>query len=250
MGATVRFVSPTLVRDFRARHGIKRQEDLGQIFGVQLNSAQRWDSEGGAMYVGLLLAYAEKYGIERMRRLARMATNGTLPPYGEAEINRFLNSQQMTNSEFARLFGFTSPRTITNWKRDGVPKMIHILLRSLEECGAMLFRLMNGGKDIAGHKTLYEATSMKQVVDSFNLPDGPADEPSPPPLRDRISPEVLKTALDKLDERERDILLSRRLSDDPWTFEDLGEKYNVTRQRVQQIETKAWEKFESALVGA
>ncbi len=58
---------------------------------------------------------------------------------------------------------------------------------------------------------------------------------------------VLYTCLQKLNEREQDIIKSRMLSDKEVTLEDLGAKFNISRERVRQIEKKAFEKL-SALV--
>jgi RNA polymerase sigma-32 factor len=59
--------------------------------------------------------------------------------------------------------------------------------------------------------------------------------------------ELLAHALGELTERERDILEARRLRDDPATLEDLSQKYGVSRERVRQIEVRAFEKLQSAM---
>jgi len=58
---------------------------------------------------------------------------------------------------------------------------------------------------------------------------------------------LLNTALDTLTERERDIIQERRLKDDPATLEDLSQKYGVSRERVRQIEVRAFEKLQAAM---
>ena len=45
-------------------------------------------------------------------------------------------------------------------------------------------------------------------------------------------------------ERERDIIEARRLRDDPATLEELSQKYGVSRERVRQIEVRAFEKLQ------
>jgi RNA polymerase sigma-32 factor len=50
-----------------------------------------------------------------------------------------------------------------------------------------------------------------------------------------------------LNERERDILSARRLSDPAVTLEDLSQKYGVSRERVRQIEARAFEKLQETL---
>ena len=53
--------------------------------------------------------------------------------------------------------------------------------------------------------------------------------------------------MDSLNERERDILTERRLTDDPKTLEELSQVYNVSRERVRQIEVRAFEKLQKAM---
>jgi RNA polymerase sigma-32 factor len=53
-----------------------------------------------------------------------------------------------------------------------------------------------------------------------------------------------------LNERERDILTLRRLRDEPMTLEDLSQKYNISRERVRQIEVRAFEKIQKAIKAA
>jgi len=59
--------------------------------------------------------------------------------------------------------------------------------------------------------------------------------------------EMLTEALDVLNERERHILTDRRLSEDPKTLEELSQVYNVSRERVRQIEVRAFEKLQKAM---
>jgi len=58
---------------------------------------------------------------------------------------------------------------------------------------------------------------------------------------------ILAGALKTLNERERDILMERRLKDNPATLEDLSHKYNISRERVRQIEVRAFEKVQAAV---
>ena len=50
-----------------------------------------------------------------------------------------------------------------------------------------------------------------------------------------------------LNERERDILIERRLREEPTTLEDLSQKYGISRERVRQIEVRAFEKLQKAI---
>jgi len=59
---------------------------------------------------------------------------------------------------------------------------------------------------------------------------------------------LLVEALDSLNERERHILTQRRLVEDPRTLEELSQEYNVSRERVRQIEVRAFEKLQKAML--
>ena len=59
--------------------------------------------------------------------------------------------------------------------------------------------------------------------------------------------EMLDAALGVLNERERHILTDRRLSEEPRTLEELSQVYNVSRERVRQIEVRAFEKLQKAM---
>jgi RNA polymerase sigma-32 factor len=62
--------------------------------------------------------------------------------------------------------------------------------------------------------------------------------------------ELLQTAMGELNEREKHILTERRLSDEPKTLEELSEQYGVSRERVRQIEVRAFEKLQKAMRAA
>jgi RNA polymerase sigma-32 factor len=53
-----------------------------------------------------------------------------------------------------------------------------------------------------------------------------------------------------LNERERHILTERRLKDEPTTLEDLSKEYNISRERVRQIEVRAFEKLQKSIKNA
>lgn len=57
---------------------------------------------------------------------------------------------------------------------------------------------------------------------------------------------ALIAAIDVLDDRERRIFEARHLADEPLTLEDLAEKFNVSRERIRQIEARAFEKVRKA----
>jgi RNA polymerase sigma-32 factor len=61
---------------------------------------------------------------------------------------------------------------------------------------------------------------------------------------------LLLTAMEDLNERERAILVERRLRDEPTTLEDLSQRYGISRERVRQIEVRAFEKLQKSIRNA
>jgi len=59
--------------------------------------------------------------------------------------------------------------------------------------------------------------------------------------------ELLGEALSELNDREKDILVKRKLEDKPITLEVLSEQYNVSRERIRQIEVRAFEKLQKKM---
>ena len=62
--------------------------------------------------------------------------------------------------------------------------------------------------------------------------------------------ELLVDAMKILNEREKEIIEARRLSENPKTLEVLSKKYKISRERIRQIETKAFEKLQKSMINA
>jgi len=62
--------------------------------------------------------------------------------------------------------------------------------------------------------------------------------------------ELLNSAMKILNEREKEIITARRLSEKPKTLEELSKKYKISRERIRQIETKAFEKLQKSMINA
>tara|TARA_B100001057_G_scaffold302369_1_gene302567 strand:+ start:1038 stop:1931 length:894 start_codon:yes stop_codon:yes gene_type:complete len=60
--------------------------------------------------------------------------------------------------------------------------------------------------------------------------------------------DLLKNSIKVLNQREKEILYSRKLSENPTTLEDLSKKYKISRERVRQIENKAFEKLQKHML--
>tara|TARA_B100001564_G_scaffold358113_1_gene375943 strand:+ start:714 stop:1610 length:897 start_codon:yes stop_codon:yes gene_type:complete len=62
--------------------------------------------------------------------------------------------------------------------------------------------------------------------------------------------ELLNDAMKMLNDREKEIINERRLSENPKTLEELSKKYKISRERIRQIETKAFEKLQKSMINA
>jgi len=62
--------------------------------------------------------------------------------------------------------------------------------------------------------------------------------------------DLLKDSIKILNDREKEILHARRLNDKPITLEDLSKKYKISRERIRQIENKAFEKVQKHMINA
>lgn len=60
--------------------------------------------------------------------------------------------------------------------------------------------------------------------------------------------DLLQDSIKILNEREKEILYARRLTDEPLTLEVLSKKYKISRERIRQIETKAFEKLQKVML--
>ena len=53
-----------------------------------------------------------------------------------------------------------------------------------------------------------------------------------------------------LNDREKEIIISRRLTENPKTLDDLSKAYKISRERIRQIETRAFEKLQKSMINA
>lgn len=108
-------------------------------------------------------------------------------------------------------------------------------------------RRMSGGDASLNAQVGSEGEGTMQWQDW--LEDDNADQAGDYAERDELETrrEMLAEAMDVLNERERDILSQRRLSDQTITLEDLSSKYDVSRERIRQIEVRAFEKLQKRM---
>jgi RNA polymerase sigma-32 factor len=108
-------------------------------------------------------------------------------------------------------------------------------------------RRMSGGDASLNAQVGSDGEGTMQWLDW--LEDEDADQAGDYEARDELEArrEMLANAMDVLNDREKDILVQRRLSDKPVTLEDLSGQYDVSRERIRQIEVRAFEKLQERM---
>ncbi len=109
-------------------------------------------------------------------------------------------------------------------------------------------RRMSMGGDTSLNAPLRDTDGEGQWQD-FLVDNGPLqDEVVADDEERQVRHDLLNQAMDSLNEREKNILVERRLSEEPKTLEDLSQVYGVSRERIRQIEVRAFEKLQAALL--
>jgi RNA polymerase sigma-32 factor len=155
-----------------------------------------------------------------------------------AQKKLFFNLRRMKNQIEAFEEGDLKPEDVTKIATDlGV---------SEEEVVSMNRRMAMGG-DTSLNVPLREegeGTWQDWLVDTDPLQDERVAEAE----ETKVRHELLVEAMKALNDREKHILTERRLTDDPKTLEELSQVYDVSRERIRQIEVRAFEKLQKALM--
>ncbi len=108
-------------------------------------------------------------------------------------------------------------------------------------------RRLSGGDSSLNATVGMDGDSVTQWQDW--LEDEDADQAGDYAERDELDArrDLMMRAMEVLNERERDVLVQRRLEDQPVTLEDLSAQYSVSRERIRQIEVRAFEKLQSRM---
>jgi RNA polymerase sigma-32 factor len=155
-----------------------------------------------------------------------------------AQKKLFFNLRRMKNKIDAFEDGDLKPEDVTKIATD---------LGVSEEDVISMNRRMAMGGDTSLNVPLRddsEGSWQDFLVDSEPLQDERVAEAQETQIRH----ELLTEALQALNERERHILTERRLTDEPKTLEELSQVYDVSRERIRQIEVRAFEKLQKALM--
>ena len=130
---------------------------------------------------------------------------------------------------------------------ENVKQIAHDLSVTEQEVIEMNRRL--AGSDASLNATVGSADGDSTAQWQDWLEDESADQASDFAEADELQTRrlMLTAAMDVLTERERDILMERRLRDDPLTLEELSGRYEVSRERIRQIEVRAFEKLQDRM---
>ncbi|HEX8666923.1 MAG TPA: RNA polymerase sigma factor RpoH [Allosphingosinicella sp.] len=156
-----------------------------------------------------------------------------------AQKKLFFNLRRMKNQIEAFEDGDLKP--------EDVAKIATDLGVSEEDVVSMNRRMAMGGDTSLNVPLREEGDGQWQdwLVDTDPLQDERVAEAQESHMRHELLVEAMKA----LNERERHILTERRLTDEPKTLEELSQVYDVSRERIRQIEVRAFEKLQKALMG-
>ena len=136
----------------------------------------------------------------------------------------------------------------TDLHPDDVTKIATTLGVSEEEVVNMNRRMLMGGDASLNVSLRGDEEGAGQWQDVLSDDAPLQDEVVADEQEATVRHELLVEAMDSLNDRERDILTERRLTDNPKTLEELSQVYSVSRERVRQIEVRAFEKLQKAMM--
>ena len=156
-----------------------------------------------------------------------------------AQKKLFFNLRRMKNQLEAFEDGDMKPADVTKIATD---------LGVTEDEVISMNRRMSMGGDTSLNAPLKDSEGESQWQD-FLVDNGPLQDELVADEEERqVRHNLLTQAMGALNDREKHILTERRLSDDPKTLEELSQVYSVSRERIRQIEVRAFEKLQAALL--
>ncbi len=156
-----------------------------------------------------------------------------------AQKKLFFNLRRMKNQIDAFEEGDLKPADVAKIAKD---------LGVTEDEVVSMNRRMGMGGDTSLNAPLRDTDGEGQWQD-FLVSEAPLqDEIIADDEERQVRRELLTQAMDSLNDREKHILTERRLSEDPKTLEELSQVYDVSRERIGQIEVRAFEKLQKALM--
>ena len=211
-------------------YGLPQAEVVSEANVGLMQAVKRFDPEKGfrlSTYAMWWIRAAIQEYILRSWSLVKLGTTS-------AQKKLFFNLRKAKNRIGALEEGDLRP--------ENVARIAHDLGVTEEEVTSMN-RRMAGGDASLNVMVGQDGDSSTQWQDW--LEDEDADQAGDIAERDELETrrQMLAAAMDVLNEREADILTRRRLADEPETLEDLSKVYDVSRERIRQIEVRAFEKL-------
>ena len=215
-------------------YGLPQAEVISEANVGLMQAVKRFDPERGfrlATYAMWWIRASIQEYILRSWSLVKLGTTS-------AQKKLFFNLRKAKNRIGALEEGDLRP--------ENVARIAHDLGVTEDEVVSMN-RRMSGGDASLNAQVGSEEGSSTQWQDW--LEDTDADQVADLAERDELETrrEMLQAAMEVLNEREADILTQRRLSDEPVTLEDLSKVYDVSRERIRQIEVRAFEKLQKRM---
>jgi len=215
-------------------YGLPQAEVISEANVGLMQAVKRFDPEKGfrlATYAMWWIRAAIQEYILRSWSLVKMGTTS-------AQKKLFFNLRKAKARIGALEEGDLHP--------DKVKQIAHDLNVSEDEVISMN-RRMSGGDASLNALVSSDGEGATQWQDW--LTDENADQAAELEEKDelQVRSEMLTQAMDVLNTRERDILTKRRLSEDPVTLEELSGEYGVSRERIRQIEVRAFEKLQKRM---
>lgn len=215
-------------------YGLPQSEVISEANVGLMQAVKRFDPEKGfrlATYAMWWIRASIQEYVLRSWSLVKLGTTS-----GQKKL--FFNLRKAKNKIGALEEGDLHPDNV---------KRIATDLGVTEEEVVSMNRRMSGGDASLNATVGSEGEGTMQWQDW--LEDEDADQATDYAERDELETrrEMLAEALDVLNDREKDILTQRRLSDETVTLEDLSTQYDVSRERIRQIEVRAFEKLQKRM---
>ena len=215
-------------------YGLPQAEVISEANVGLMQAVKRFDPEKGfrlATYAMWWIRAAIQEYILRSWSLVKLGTTS-------AQKKLFFNLRKAKAKIGALEEGDLRPENVAQIAKD---------LGVTEDEVVSMNRRLSGGDASLNAQVGSDGESAMQWQDW--LEDEDADQASDYAEKDELEVrrEMLAEALDVLNEREKDILTQRRLSDQSVTLEELSEQYGVSRERIRQIEVRAFEKLQKKM---
>jgi RNA polymerase sigma-32 factor len=215
-------------------YGLPQAEVISEANVGLMQAVKRFDPEKGfrlATYAMWWIRASIQEYILRSWSLVKLGTTS-------AQKKLFFNLRKAKAKLGALEEGDLRPENVAQIARD---------LNVTEDEVIDMNRRLSGGDASLNATVGSDGESVTQWQDW--LEDQDADQAGDYEARDELDArrELLMAAMEALNEREKDILVQRRLSDQPVTLEELSESYGVSRERIRQIEVRAFEKLQSRM---